>query len=89
MEWIDLKSGVALAGSLVILAGSIESRLKRGRDENPENPPDSGRSKGPEGPKIPEAPVEREDYTMATEREFEVKKPYRLKSGVRPPPPLP
>lgn len=82
MGWIDLKSGVVLAGSLVVLAGSIESRLHRRVDEGLENPEvvaDPEGLKNPEGARsadVPKNPEEPPPPVMATGRDIKPLKPF-------------
>jgi hypothetical protein len=50
MAWIDFKSGFALVGSLVVLAGSLDSRMRR-REEKPEDPESPRERPKPETPR--------------------------------------
>lgn len=50
MAWIDFKSGFALVGSLVVLAGSLDSRMRK-RKEKPEEPESPREQPRPETPR--------------------------------------
>jgi hypothetical protein len=83
MAWIDFKSGFALVGSLVVLAGSLDSRMRK-RKEKPE---DQGGSDGgrvvPEGPVRPKT-MNPEEFLSGTEREFEALKQIELEKRTPP-----
>ncbi|WP_353070327.1 hypothetical protein RBB75_09855 [Tunturibacter empetritectus] len=50
MTWIDFKSGFALVGALVVLAGSLDSRMRE-RKEEPEDPESPREQPKPETPR--------------------------------------
>ncbi|WP_353072660.1 hypothetical protein [Tunturiibacter gelidiferens] len=55
MAWIDFKSGFALVGSLVVLAGSLDSRMRK-RKEKPEDPENPRERPKPETPRDSDKP---------------------------------
>jgi hypothetical protein len=83
MAWIDFKSGFALVGSLVVLAGSLDSRMRK-RKEKPEEP--GGADGGPvvpEGPVRPE-PMNPEEFHSGTTDEFEALEQIKLEKRTPP-----
>jgi hypothetical protein len=83
MAWIDFKSGFALVGSLVVLAGSLDSRMRK-RKEKPAEP--GGADGGPVVPKEPirPEPMNPNEFLTGTEREVEPSETFKFTKG--PPP---
>ena len=71
MPWIDLKSGFALVGSLVVLVWSFVTRINSMRSEGPEG---QGGSVKPEVPKNPE-PASPADFSLVLDHDIQVGKP--------------
>jgi hypothetical protein len=76
MPWIDSKSGFALVGSLVVLAGSIVTRRNSMRKDGPEG---EGGSAVPEVPSNP-APASPATYSTVLDHDTKVRKPFRFKN---------
>ena len=83
MAWIDFKSAFALVGSLVVLAGSLDSRMRK-REDEPEEP--GGVDGGPVVPKEPVRPekMNPDEFLSGTEREVEVLKQIELEKRTPP-----
>ncbi|MBB5318141.1 hypothetical protein [Tunturibacter empetritectus] len=83
MAWIDFKSGFALMGSLVVLAGSLDSRMR----ERKEKPPEPGGADG--GPVVPQEPVRPEkmnpdEFRSGVKRAFKALRAFRFKKRTPP-----
>ena len=79
MAWIDFKSGFALVGSLVVLAGSLDSRMRKRNEEpaDPENPRDQPKPETPRDsgePQVVSAPT----VNVAMERAVSLLKVLKL-----------
>ena len=83
MAWIDFKSGFALVGSLVVLAGSLDSRM-RTRKEKPEDPESPREQPKPEMPRDNGEPRTTSGPTandMKTEKDIVPSTPYDVSHG--------
>jgi hypothetical protein len=76
MPWIDFKSGFALVGSLVVLVGSIVTRRKSMRPEDPEG------SGGPEVPTEPDGPElpNPSEFLTGLDHKVKVRKPFKIRT---------
>ena len=86
MAWIDFKSGFALVGSLVVLAGSLDSRM-RARKQKPEDPEGPREQPRPETPRDNGEPQEAwvpKAEDMTTGKDFPTSKLIDVSHGRNP-----
>ena len=86
MAWIDFKSAFALVGSLVVLAGSLDSRMRE-RKEKPEDPETPREKPNPEMPRDngePQAPWAPTGPDMKTDHPVPISPPYDVSHGRNP-----
>jgi hypothetical protein len=86
MAWIDFKSGFALVGSLVVLAGSLDSRMRKRKEkpEDPENPREQPKPETPRDSDKPQAAWVPTASDMKTGQDVVPSTPYDVSHGWNP-----